>query len=119
VSHKLEEVFELCDRVTVLRDGRNATSDVDVKTLERDQLVTYMIGRAEVIAELPPKPDPGEPVLEVKGLTTDPRDGGISLELRAGEVLGLYGLVVPGARGWRRRWSERSKSRAAKCACAA
>src|SRR5438105_1751410 len=54
VSHKLEEVFELCDRVTVLRDGRNAAADVAVAALNRDQLVTYMIGRAEVIAELPP-----------------------------------------------------------------
>ena len=96
VSHKLEEVFELCDRVTVLRDGRNAASDVDVSTLDRDHLVTFMIGRAEVIAELPRKPQPGEPVLEVKGLTTDPRDAGIDLELRKGEVLGLYGLVGAG-----------------------
>src|SRR5260370_42089486 len=96
VSHKLEEVFELCDRVTVLRDGRNAASDVDVAALDRDQLVTYMIGRAEVIAELPPKPAAGEPVLGVKGLTTNDGDAALSLVLRKGEVLGLYGLVGPG-----------------------
>src|SRR5260370_26413668 len=93
VSHKLEEVFELCDRVTVLRDGRNVATEVDVATLDRDQLVTHMIGRAEVIAELPPKPDPGEPVLEVVGLTTEGGDAALSLVLRKGEVLGLYGLV--------------------------
>ncbi|HEY3194950.1 MAG TPA: sugar ABC transporter ATP-binding protein [Candidatus Dormibacteraeota bacterium] len=96
VSHKLEEVFELCDRVTVLRDGRNASADLEVASVDQDRLVTYMIGRAEVISRLPPKPDPGEAVLEVKGLTTDPRDRGISLELRKGEVLGIYGLVGAG-----------------------
>jgi ribose transport system ATP-binding protein len=96
VSHKLEEVFELCDRVTVLRDGKNAAADVAVASLNRDQLVTYMIGRAEVIAELPPKPAPGEPVLEVEGLTTGGADAALSLVLRKGEVLGLYGLVGAG-----------------------
>jgi ribose transport system ATP-binding protein len=96
VSHKLEEVFQLCDRVTVLRDGRNAAADVEVASVNQDQLVTYMIGRAEVIAKLPPKPDPGEPVLEVKGLATDQGDHGIDLVLRKGEVLGIYGLVGAG-----------------------
>ncbi len=96
VSHKLEEVFELCDRVTVLRDGRNAAANVAVATLNRDQLVTYMIGRAEVIAELPAKPAAGEPVLTVAGLTTNGGDAALSLVLRKGEVLGLYGLVGAG-----------------------
>jgi ribose transport system ATP-binding protein len=96
VSHKLEEVFELCDRVTVLRDGRNAAADVAVSSLNRDQLVTFMIGRAEVIAELPAKPPAGLPVLEVAGITTEGGDPPISLVLRKGEVLGLYGLVGAG-----------------------
>jgi ribose transport system ATP-binding protein len=96
VSHKLEEVFDLCDRVTVLRDGRNAAADVAVESLDRDRLVTYMIGRAEVIAALPPKPAPGEPVVEVEGLTTQGGDAPLNLVLRKGEVLGLYGLVGAG-----------------------
>ena len=96
VSHKLEEVFQLCDRVTVLRDGRNACTDLAVASVNQDRLVTYMIGRAEVISKLPPKPDPGEPVLEARGLTTVQGDHGISLALRAGEVLGIYGLVGAG-----------------------
>ena len=96
VSHKLEEVFELCDRVTVLRDGRNAAVDVAVESLDRDQLVTYVIGRAEVIAELPPKPAVGEPVLEAAGLTTSSSDAALSFALRKGEILGLYGLVGAG-----------------------
>ncbi|TMC34936.1 MAG: sugar ABC transporter ATP-binding protein [Chloroflexi bacterium] len=96
VSHKLEEVFELCDRVTVLRDGKNAAADVDVAGLDRDRLVTYMIGRAQVIAELPPKPVPGEPMLELAGLTTEGGDAKLNLVLRKGEVLGVYGLVGAG-----------------------
>jgi ribose transport system ATP-binding protein len=96
VSHKLEEVFQLCDRVTVLRDGRNACADVEVASVDQDELVTYMIGRAEVIAKLPPKPDPGEAVLQVRALTTDQLRSGVNLELRKGEVLGIYGLVGAG-----------------------
>ena len=96
VSHKLEEVFELCDRVTVLRDGKNAAADVAVAGLDRDRLVTYMIGRAQVIAELPPKPVPGEPMLELAGLTTEGGDAKLNLVLRKGEVLGVYGLVGAG-----------------------
>ena len=96
VSHKLEEVFELCDRVTVLRDGKNAAADVAVAGLDRDRLVTYMIGRAQVIAELPPKPVPGEPMLELAGLTTEGGDAVLNLVLRKGEVLGVYGLVGAG-----------------------
>ena len=96
VSHKLEEVFQLCDRVTVLRDGRNACEDVAVKTVDQDRLVTYMVGRAEVIAKLPAKLQAGPAVLQVRDLATDPRNRGISLDLRKGEVLGLYGLVGAG-----------------------
>ena len=96
VSHKLEEVFDLCDRVTVLRDGKNAAADVAVAGLDRDRLVTYMIGRAQVIAELPPKPVPGEPMLELAGLTTEGGDAKLNLVLRKGEVLGVYGLVGAG-----------------------
>src|SRR5207302_496421 len=56
VSHKLEEVFELADRVTVLRDGRNAALDHEIKGLTQDQMVTYMIGRSDVLAQLPARP---------------------------------------------------------------
>ncbi len=53
VTHKLEEVFELCDRVTVLRDGKNVASGEPIEGLTRDQLVSWMIGRTRRDADLP------------------------------------------------------------------
>lgn len=96
VSHKLEEVFELCDRVTVLRDGRNTCTDEKLATLTEDQLVTFMVGRAEILVELPPKPAPGQSVLEVRDLATGAGAREINFELHRGEVLGVYGLVGAG-----------------------
>src|SRR6266550_1459551 len=96
VSHKLEEVFELADRVTVLRDGRNTALDHEIKGLTQDQMVTYMIGRSDVLAKLPGRPEHGEPVLEVRDLATEAGARGISFSLHRGEILGLYGLVGAG-----------------------
>jgi len=96
VSHKLEEVFELADKVTVLRDGRNTCVDREISALNQDQLVTYMIGRADVLAHLPPKPERREPMLEVKNLATAAGARGVSFKLHAGEILGVYGLVGAG-----------------------
>jgi ribose transport system ATP-binding protein len=96
VSHKLEEVFELSDRVTVLRDGRNTCIDREISGLSQDQLVTFMIGRSAVLTQLPPKPERGEPVLEVRNLSTEAGARGISFKLHAGEIVGVYGLVGAG-----------------------
>ncbi|TMF09282.1 MAG: sugar ABC transporter ATP-binding protein [Chloroflexi bacterium] len=96
VSHKLEEVFELADRVTVLRDGRNTALDHEIKGLTQDQMVTYMIGRSDVLAQLPARPARGEPVLEVRDLATEAGARGITFSLHRGEILGLYGLVGAG-----------------------
>jgi len=104
VSHKLEEVFELCDRVTVLRDGRLAAFDADLRQMDRNTLVTLMIGRAEHEVDLGARAaggaavaDPGStPVLELRGLATVAGARDIDLALHAGEVLGLYGLVGAG-----------------------
>jgi ribose transport system ATP-binding protein len=97
VSHKLEEVYGLCERVTVLRDGRNATVDEPLAELERGRLVSSMIGRAEVIKDLPPRPvDRGTPVLEVDGLHTAAGAQGVSFSVHRGEIVGLYGLVGAG-----------------------
>ena len=97
VSHKLEEVVALCDRVTVLRDGHNAATGEKIAGLDRDQLVTWMIGRSHVISELPAKQARNEsPVLEARNLFSDSGTQDVSFKLHEGEVLGLYGLVGAG-----------------------
>ncbi len=97
VSHKLEEIFALCDRITVLRDGRLVASDAELRALDRDRLVMLMIGRAEEESDLPPKSvDPTRPLLEAKALSTANGTREASFVLHAGEVLGLYGLVGAG-----------------------
>lgn len=97
VTHKLEEVFELCDRVTVLRDGVNVASGELINDIDRNQLVTWMIGRKHVVSELPGKPPPdSQPILEVRDLHSDFHSGGLSFKLFPGEVLGLYGLIGAG-----------------------
>ncbi len=97
VSHKLEEIFELCDRVTILRDGRNTALDSDLKKMSHQELVTLMIGRDEMIQELPPKKvETEQPALEVRNLSTEAGVKGINFSLYPGEILGLYGLIGAG-----------------------
>lgn len=97
VSHKLEEVFALCDRVTVLRDGRNVAQGEPLSELDRSRLVSLMIGREEIIRELPPRPvDRSRPLLEVSDLATESGARGVRFSLCRGEILGIYGLVGAG-----------------------
>jgi len=97
VTHKLEEVFALCDKVTVLRDGHVVAQSEPIETLNRDRLITLMIGRKYVVTQLPTKPARAEsPILEVKDVYSDVGTEGVSLKLYSGEVLGLYGLVGAG-----------------------
>lgn len=96
VSHKLEEVFELCDRVTVLRDGRNTMTGEDLSGTTHDELVASMVGRAQTIEELPPKKIESEVALELRHLQTSLGHRNVSFSLRKGEILGLYGLVGAG-----------------------
>ena len=91
------EAFALCDRVTVLRDGRQVAFDADLAALDRDRLVTLMIGRAEESADLPAKSvDDTRPRLEARSLSTANGTREASFALYTGEVLGLYGLVGAG-----------------------
>ena len=95
VSHKMSEVFELADRITVLRDGK-FVSTLDADKTDRSELVRLMIGR-ELGQVYPPKQIPGEDVLlEVKKLRTPALPHEISFTLRKGEILGLAGLVGAG-----------------------
>jgi rhamnose transport system ATP-binding protein len=95
ISHRLEELFEIADRVTVLRDG----AFVDTRTMDgvtRGDLIRMMVGRT--VNELFPKTavEPGEVVLRVKNLTRKGVFKDISFELHKGEILGMAGLVGAG-----------------------
>jgi len=95
ISHKIEEVFQIADRITVLRDGRQVGADA-VSALSRDALIKLMVGR-EITNFLPKETVPiGEVVLEVIGLTWGRRVLDVSFAVRAGEILGLAGLVGAG-----------------------
>lgn len=97
VSHKLEEVQEICDRVTVLRDGVNACDSQPMTGVGRQDLVRMMIGRAESGAAWRNRDTTSHP--EVLGLTdvdTSLGHKGVTLSVRKGEVVGLYGLVGAG-----------------------
>ena len=103
ISHKLEEVYALADRITVLRDGRTVHTEA-AKTLSRDRLVALMVGRE--ITRLFPEPAIAElrilPKVTLKADKFLGRKGGrlafgpVSFELRAGEILGLAGLLGSG-----------------------
>jgi rhamnose transport system ATP-binding protein len=95
ISHRLQEVFELADRVTVLRDGQYVDTRPVAETTE-DDLVRMMVGRT--ISDLFPK-FPSEVkgnVLEVRNLTHKPLTKNVSMNVRAGEIVGLAGLVGSG-----------------------
>jgi rhamnose transport system ATP-binding protein len=95
ISHRLEEIFALADRVTVLRDGGHVVT-APAQGLERAQLIRWMVGR-EVSEEFPAgTASPGRTVLDVAGLSADPRFRDVSFSVREGEIVGLAGLVGSG-----------------------
>jgi rhamnose transport system ATP-binding protein len=95
VSHRLDEVFALCDRMTVMRDGATVGTELLSDVTEAD-LVRLMVGRD--VSELFPKLDTeiGDAVLEVSELGKAGEFEGISFSVRAGEILGIAGLVGSG-----------------------
>ncbi len=97
VSHKLEEIFAVCDRITVLRDGKTVAADQDIATLDRDRIVTLMVGRSQAVTDLPPREvDAARVVLEARNLDTALGHHDVSFALRRKEILGFYGLVGSG-----------------------
>ena len=94
VSHKLAEVFAVADRITVLRDGRHILTE-DRSALTEREVISAMVGR-ELIYTTCPERHPGEVMLEVRDLSVKGGPQGVSFELRAGEVLGLAGLMGSG-----------------------
>ncbi len=97
ISHRLEEVFEIADRVTVLKDGRLVATR-PTAGLERNDLVSMMVGRS--LADIyPPRPaarSEGKVVLAATDVSVAGRVSGVSLEVRAGEIVGLAGMVGSG-----------------------
>jgi rhamnose transport system ATP-binding protein len=94
ISHRLEEVFELCQRVTVLRDGRWVMSR-GLEGLTPDELVRAMVGR-ELVERTAEEQALGETVLEVARLTREGFFTDVSFEVKAGEIVALAGLVGSG-----------------------
>ncbi|AUH45255.1 sugar ABC transporter ATP-binding protein [Streptomyces sp. CMB-StM0423] len=95
ISHRLEEIFRLCHRVTTLRDGRWIATD-EVAALTEDDLVRRMVGRD--LDELYPKQDAelGETALSVRRLTREGVFHDVSFDVRRGEIVALAGLVGAG-----------------------
>ena len=96
ISHRMEEVFQLCDRVTVLRDGCHVATEKTSET-NPDRVIHQMIGR-DVVSGTPKHlaPQIGEQVLRVENLASPGKFKNVSFALRAGEVLGVAGLVGAG-----------------------
>jgi len=95
ISHRLDEVFEIADRITVLKDGQ-LVGTVRPQESDQNQLIRMMVGRN--LGEIFPvrKPPSGEVALEVKELTLKNSFSDISFSLRRGEILGMFGLVGSG-----------------------
>jgi rhamnose transport system ATP-binding protein len=95
ISHRLEEVFTICQRVTVMRDGRHVLSG-DLAGLTPDDLVRAMVGRQMPQRTAGERGEPGGLVLSVEHLTREGVFTDISLRVRAGEIVALAGLVGSG-----------------------
>ncbi len=96
ISHRLDEVFQISDRITVMKDGASVAT-VDRSDVEVDDVIRMMVGRSlkalfgEDVARTP-----GDEVLRVESLSDGGRIRGVSLTVRAGEIVGLGGLVGAG-----------------------
>jgi ribose transport system ATP-binding protein len=94
VSHKLDEIFRLCDRITVLRDGQTIGTR-DTAATDRSELIRMMVGRNMDVSVRPARPSSPAVALSVAALTTNKLNN-VSFELHRGEVLGIAGLVGAG-----------------------
>ena len=95
ISHRLDEIFDIADTVTVLRDGRHISTR-PIQGVSRSRLITDMVGR-ELKDEFPSRLCPiGDVVLQIENLSARRRFANVSFEVRAGEVFALTGLVGSG-----------------------
>lgn len=97
ISHRMEEVRELCDRATIFRDGETVGT-VDLATTSNDRILQMMIGRElkEVFPDKPAPPAQHVPALQVEHLTWEPELHDISFSVNQGEIVGLGGLEGQG-----------------------
>lgn len=98
VSHRLEEIFAMTDRITVLRDGHSVSSDLQTSKLTQAELIHHMVGKEVASLQAEEIPDTsGNPVLlNLNNVSSTPLVKSASLQVHAGEIVGLGGLVGAG-----------------------
>lgn len=94
ISHRLEELYLVADRITIMRDGQYIGTE-DMKSVSREQLIRMMVGREMKDMFVKEAAKPGEIVFEAKGITTKAVTD-ITLHVKSGEILGIYGLMGAG-----------------------
>lgn len=98
ISHRLEEIREVGDRVTILKDGKSVATGLDAKTTPKTELIRLMTGRA-IEYDFPPRKAPdraADPLLTVEGLGRAGEFSDVSFEVHPGEIVGIAGLVGAG-----------------------
>ena len=97
IAHKMDEIFEICDQISVLRDG-SLVMTKDSKDTNMNELISAMVGRSLDNRFPPVDNTPGETILSVQNLSTKyaPKLQNISFDVKKGEIFGLYGLVGAG-----------------------
>ncbi|MEU1587456.1 sugar ABC transporter ATP-binding protein [Micromonospora sp. NPDC005710] len=98
ISHRMEEIREIGDRVTVLKDGRTTAANLPARDTPTRDLVSRMTGRTieYVFPDRPTDDSAGDELLQVEGLTRTGEFADVSLTVRAGEIVGIAGLVGSG-----------------------
>ena len=95
ISHRLEEIYAIADEIVVLKDGRSVLSG-PVAELDQERLINAMVGRSLSAIFPERKGEAGKPVLEVEKLTLGDLFEDVSFSVRAGEIVGMFGLVGSG-----------------------
>jgi ABC-type sugar transport system ATPase subunit len=95
ISHRLEEIFDIADDIVVLKDGVGVLT-CEIGAIDRDRLITAMVGRSLEAIYPPRRPAAGRALLEVRGLSQPGVFEDISFDVRAGEIVGVFGLVGSG-----------------------